>query len=290
VRVLIAGCGYVGLPLGAELVRRGHEVSGIRRSPDAQQELLNVGIKPLVADIAVLEDLQRIEDRFDWVVNCVASSGGTVEDYRRTYLRGTNNLIDWLRSAPPRRFIYTSSTSVYGQNDGSTVTETSPTEPGSESGKVLVATEQLLLAAGADVGFEPVILRLAGIYGPGRGYWLRQFLHGEATIEGDGSRILNMIHRDDVIGAVLTSLEADAVQSVYNVSDDEPVSQRVMLEWLANRLNRPMPPQAATLKRKRGSTNKRVANQRLKAELRYELRYPTFREGFEAELRRMGVV
>ena len=128
-RVLIVGCGYVGLPLGAELVRLGHEVFGLRRSASAENELKAAGIKPLVADITRPDELARLPRDFDWVVNCVSSTGGDAEDYRQVYLQGTRNLIEWLSAAPPKKFVYTSSTSVYGQTDGSQVKETSPTEP-----------------------------------------------------------------------------------------------------------------------------------------------------------------
>ena len=135
-RVLIVGCGYVGLPLGAELVRQGHEVFGLRRS--AAEELKLAGITPLQADITLSETLANLPRDFDWVVNCAASGGGSADDYRQLYLQGTRNLIEWLASAPPKKFVYTSSTSVYGQNDGSLVKESSPTEPQAETAKVLV--------------------------------------------------------------------------------------------------------------------------------------------------------
>src|ERR1017187_4398473 len=114
-RVLIVGCGYVGLPLGVELVRQGHEVFGLRRS--GPEELRAVGITPLRADItrpATLKDLPR---DFDWVINCAASGGGSANEYRQLYLEGNRNLNTWLADRPPRKFVYTSSTSVYAQND-----------------------------------------------------------------------------------------------------------------------------------------------------------------------------
>ena len=117
-RVLIVGCGYVGLPLGTELVRQGHEVFGLRRSVAAEIELKSAGIFPLFADITKLEELEKLPCRFDWVVNCVAA-GGDAENYRQVYLQGTKNLIEWLAPNPPQKFVYTSSTSVYAQNDGS---------------------------------------------------------------------------------------------------------------------------------------------------------------------------
>jgi nucleoside-diphosphate-sugar epimerase len=290
-RVLIVGCGYVGLPLGAELVRLGHEVFGLKRSASGEQELIAAGIKPLHADIANADDLRTLPSGFDWVVNCVASGGGSKEDYERTYLQGTRNLLKWLSAAPPRKYIYTSSTSVYAQNDGSIVTEDSPTEPSAETAKVLVATEKLLLNAVREKDFPAVILRLSGIYGPGRGYWLQQFLQGEARIEGAGDRFLNMIHREDVIGTAIVALEKAEGGSIFNVSDSEPATQRTVFEWLAQRLNKPLPPvipAEAAESRRRGATSKRISNLKLRNELGYGLKFPTFREGYEAELQRLG--
>ena len=146
-RVLIIGCGYVGLPLGEELARQGHEIHGIRRSAEGAAEISAAGIKPLVADITRAEDLQRLPGPFDWVVNCVSSNKGGVEDYREIYLNGMRNLTAWLAKSPPKKFVYTSSTSVYGQTDGSAVKESSPAEPAGETGRVLVETEKALLEA-----------------------------------------------------------------------------------------------------------------------------------------------
>src|SRR5690349_3850496 len=181
-RALIVGCGYVGLPLGVELIRQGHEVWGLRRS--AAEELKSAGITPLMADLTVPETIAALPRDFDWVVNCAASGGGGAEDYRRLYLQGTRNLIEWLGATPPKKFVYTSSTSVYGQNDGSLVKESSPTEPQANTAQVLVETERLLLEAARTKQFPSVILRVAGIYGPSRGHWFKQFLKDEAQIEG----------------------------------------------------------------------------------------------------------
>lgn len=286
-RVLIVGCGYVGVPLGCELARQGHTVYGLRRSVAGDAELKSAGIEPVHADVTRRETLAALPRNLDWVVNCAASSGGDPEAYRQLYFEGNRNLIERFKSAPPIKYVWTSSTSVYGQNDGSWVTESSPTEPPTETGKVLVETEALLLDAVRQFSFPAVILRLAGIYGPERGYWLKQFLRGEARIEGDGSRFLNMIHRDDVAGAIIAALSRALVGSVFNVVDDEPVSQRGFLAWLADQLGRPTPPSTPTdavVNRKRGVTNKRVSNQRLKEALGYRLKNPTFRQGYLEEL------
>jgi len=289
-KCLIIGCGYVGLPLGAELVRLGHEVSGLRRSASAENELKAAAIKPLVADITKPDELTKLPRDFEWVVNCVSSTGGDAEDYRQVYLQGTRNLIGWLSTTPPKKFVYTSSTSVYGQTDGSQVKETSPTEPFAETAKVLLETERLLLTAVADRQVPAVILRVAGIYGPGRGHWFKQFLINEARIEGDGSLFLNMIHRDDVVGCIIAALKNGRVGEIYNAVDDEPVSQVNFFQWLAATVGKYPPasmPENPSENRKRGVTNKRVVNRRLKMELGYQFKYPNFRKGYTAEILRL---
>jgi nucleoside-diphosphate-sugar epimerase len=289
-KCLIVGCGYVGLPLGAELVRLGHEVSGLRRSASTENELKAAGIKPLIADITKPDVLTKLPCDFDWVVNCVSSTGGGVEDYRQVYLQGTRNLIEWVTATPPKKFVYTSSTSVYGQTDGSQVKETSPTEPSAETAKVLLETEKLLLAAVAERKFPAVILRVAGIYGPDRGHWFKQYLKNEARIEGDGSRFLNMIHRDDLFGCIIAALKSGRPGEIYNAVDDEPVSQANFFQWLAATVGKyppPSVPENPVENRKRGATNKRVLNRRLKMELGYQFKYPNFRKGYSAELLRL---
>ena len=288
-RVLIVGCGYVGLPLGMELVRLGHEVFGLRRNTSAEDELKAAGILPLFADVTKLAELKKLPGEFDWVVNCVAA-GGDANNYRQVYLEGTRHLIEWLASNPPKKFVYTSSTSVYAQNDGSPVKESSPTEPISETSKILVETEKVLLEAVSSKKFPATILRVAGIYGPGRGHWFKQFLKNEARIEGDGARILNMIHRVDLVGCLIAALKSGRAGEIYNAGDDEPVSQKNFFEWLAGTLGKYPPPSAPENleeNRKRGVTNKRVSNRKLKMELGYQFKYPNFRIGYSAELLRL---
>jgi nucleoside-diphosphate-sugar epimerase len=288
-RVLIVGCGYVGLPLGVELVRLGHEVYGLRRNALAENELKAVGIHPLFGDVTQLETLAKLPREFDWVVNCVAAGGGA-ENYRQVYLQGTRNLIEWLAPSSPKKFVYTSSTSVYGQADGSQVKESSPTELLVETAKVLLETEKALLAAVAERKFPAVILRVAGVYGPDRGHWFKQFLKNEAQMESDGSRFLNMIHRDDLIGCIIAALKNGRPGEIYNAVDNEPVSQLHFFQWLAHALDKPLPPSEPENpgeNRKRGVTNKRVLNRKLKMELGYQFKYPNFRKGYSAELLRL---
>jgi len=298
-RALIVGCGYVGLPLGAALARQGHEVFGLRRSVRAEAEMKVAGLTPLHADITQPDSLKNLPRDFDWVVNCSASGGGDAEDYRKVYLEGNRSLLAWLAASPPKKFVYTSSTSVYAQNDGSVVTEASPAEPEATTAQVLVETEKLLLDAAHGSwrhsphhqDFPAVILRVAGIYGPGRGHSFKQFLRGEAKIEGDGARWLNMIQRDDLIGVIIAALERGTPGEIYNAADNAPVTQLQFFEWLAAELKRPLPPNViadAEAWRKRGVTNKRISNAKLRAALGYEFRFPDFRAGYAAEIARLA--
>ena len=283
-RVLIIGCGYVGHSLGLELARLGHEVFGLRRSPVTQ----NDAIHPLAGDVTNPDDLKKLPAPFDWVVNTVSSSKGGAEDYERVYLRGTQNIIDLMTPAPPKKYVHAGSASVYAQNDGSMVKESSPAEPANDTGRVLRATEQALFDSVKTGNFPAVLLRIAGIYGPGRGHLFQQYLRDEATIDGQGERLLNMIHRDDVVGCIIAALKNGRPGEIYNAVDDEPVPQIHYFRWLSETLGKNMPPFGASLaERKRGVTSKRILNRKLKAELGYQFRYPTFRQGYTAEIQRL---
>jgi nucleoside-diphosphate-sugar epimerase len=289
-RVLIIGCGYVGIPLGQELVRLGHEVFGARRSADALETLKAAGIHPLVVDICKREDLENLPRDFDWVVNTVSSNKGGAAEYQDVYLNGTRNLIEFFASNPPKKFVYTSSTSVYGQVDGSLVKESSPTEPLGETSQILVQTENLLLDAARQKKISAIVLRVAGIYGPDRGHLFLQYLRNEARISGKGERLINMIHRDDVVGAIIAALKSGRAGEIYNAVDDEPVAQIHFFRWLSETLGKNMPPfatEAENAARKRGLTQKKVSNRKLKMELGYQFKYPTFRQGYTAEITRL---
>ncbi|MBI5774423.1 MAG: SDR family oxidoreductase [Verrucomicrobia bacterium] len=280
----------MGIPLGAELVRQGHEVFGVRRSADADAALTAAGIHPLVADITQPGDLAKLPGPFDWVVNCASSSRGGPEEFRTVFLNGTRNLIEWLAATPPKKFVFTSSTSVYGQTDGLPVKETASTNPASETGKVLVEAEKLLLAAAQQKKFPAVILRVAGIYGPERGHLFQQYLRDEARLEGKGERHINMIHVDDLVGVLLAALKSGRPGEIYNAVDDEPVTQLNFFRWLSEALGKWMPESAAEDQlgdRKRARTNKKVQNRRLKMELGYQFKHPTFRQGYTSEMIRL---
>lgn len=271
------------MAVGSRLVSAGHAVTAVRRNWEDPQEALSLGMVPAEADVVRPDTLTTFAGKFDWVINTVSSSRGGVDVYRDVYWQGTKNLLECLASELPQRYVVTSSTSVYGQQDGSVVTESSETIPGTETGHWLLETEALVLNA-SKLGFPGIILRVGGIYGPARGHLFQQYLKGEAVLEGNGDRWINMVHRDDVASAVEIALARGVNGQIYNVVDNESVSQRGFFEWLSATMGRPMPPsgaEAGSGRRKRARTHKRVSNEKLRTELGWVPTYPSFREGYE---------
>jgi len=287
-RILIVGCGYVGLPVGVELVRQGHEVVGIRQSESGVEAVRSAGMQPSIGDVAS-GDFLMPAGRFDGVI-FTASSGteATADGLRRLRLEGLGKLVAALSAEPPKKFIYASSVAVYGQVDGSAVKETSATEPQGARGKVWLEAERWLLSAGKAV--SPVVLRMGAIYGPGRELFVEAFAKNRFKIPGQGQRHLNLIHRDDAVTAVLAALKSGRVGEVYNVVDDEPIRETPFFSWLSETLGKWMPPngpEESDPDRKRELANCKVSNRRLTMELGCRLKYPNFRLGYTAEIKRM---
>lgn len=284
---LILGMGYVGAKLAGQLAAAGHSVIGVRRSDPAASPPL-AGVKVLRGDLTE-EGFWEGLPSFDYVVHTASSGRGGMEAYQAVFERGTKLMVDWLRGHPPRRFIFTSSTSTYAQTDGSLVSEASPAVGAGETGKILRQAEDAFRDA-LPAASQACILRVAGIYGPGRGHLFLKFLADEAAITGDPDRWLNQVHRDDVVGAIENVLSHETVPPIVNVTDDEPVQQRMFFEWLSQRLNKSLPPTAEAAKnRKRTLTDKRVDNGLLQGKLNYQLKFPTFREGYLAEMKRLDL-
>ena len=271
-RVFLAGCGFVGQATAQWLHARGWDVLGGTHSPESAAALSGEQYRVLACDItdhAAVTALPPV----DAVIHCASSGRGGVDEYRAVYLEGARVLAEVLA---PRQFLFTSSTSVYAQVGREVVTEECVATPERETGRILREAEEFVLARGGTVA------RLAGIYGPGRSVLLRRFFSGEAVIEDDGGRFINQVHRDDIASALGLLLEAGA-RGIFNVCDDEPMTQRSVYAWLAQRFNKPLPPSAPIdLNRRRGWTSKRVSNAKLRG-LGWTPRYPSFREAVEQD-------
>lgn len=292
-RTLVVGCGYVGEAVARRLRSLGHDVFGFRRS-DPRSLAPGLPYVPLRGDLTdpgSLDAIEALETPFDCVIHTVSASGGDAEAYRRVYFEGTGHLLNRLRRHPPRAFVYTSSTSVYSQTDGSWVDELSATDPGSESGIWLLRTEQLILDACRAWGLAGRILRVAGIYGPERGSLLRRVLSGQAHLDGAGERWTNRIHREDLADAIVAAMNRGRSGEIYNVADLEPATQKTVLEWLSEQTGVPLAEPSGgpqTVTRRRGGSNKRVCVDKLRRETGWNPAHRSFREGYLEELCRLG--
>jgi nucleoside-diphosphate-sugar epimerase len=282
-RVLIVGSGYVGFKLASDLARHGHEVLGVTRTSYHAPLLNAAGIVPLSADVSVPESCANLPRDCDWVVLCVSTRGGGVSEYERTYLQSARNLLQCMAKIPPAKFVFTSSTSVYGQTDGSMVDESSPANPLAPSAQVLLQTETLLCSAAVEHDFPAVVLRVGAIYGPQRTHWIERIQKGLGELDLCSNRLMNMIHRDDVAGAIVAALKRGKPGEIYNAVDDAPVRQADLLQWLSCKLHKPCEPVGHSLTSfdsPRLLTSKAVSNRKLKLELGYTFKFPTFREGY----------
>jgi nucleoside-diphosphate-sugar epimerase len=266
-RVLIAGCGYVGRAAARLFAKEGWEVIGWTRSGQSAEPLGESVISLSAVDITDLETVRRNSFVADVVVHC-ASSG--VDSYLHVYRDGAANLTACF---PNARLIFTSSTSVYPQRDGTSVTEDSAVEPDSENAQILRQAERIVL------DHDGVVLRVAGIYGPGRSFLLRSVMNGTSVTR---DHFVNQVHRDDVASAIsfLARFRAIDPPRVFNVVDDTPAPRAEILGWLSTRVGIPLSSSPATAKPKRSRSNKRVSNAKLRA-LGWVPAYPSYREGFD---------
>jgi nucleoside-diphosphate-sugar epimerase len=268
-RALIVGCGYLGREVARRLFAQGWDVTAWTQSAESAAALGDNAFRVSAVDVSELDFVRKTGNRegaLDWVIFCVSTKGGDVEKYRHVYLNGAANLIRGLCFG---RLVFTSSTSVFGQMDGSTVTEETPVSPTTDTAKILAETEEIVLARNG------VVARLAGIYGPGRCALLSQFQTGRVTAPND--RLLNTIHRDDAAAAILKMLDSTEGTGIYHVADDGGVTHRQAVDFLIEKLGLPEAASPSENPR-RGHTNKRISNAKLRS-LGWQPRFATFLDG-----------
>jgi nucleoside-diphosphate-sugar epimerase len=291
-RLVIFGCGYVGGALAHAARARGIAVTALTRNPVKAAELEAAGIATVVGELSDHAWHARIPAGADWVANTVSAAAPTVEGYRRSYVEGLRSILGWAEKGdrPVGTLCYTSSTGVYPQGGGAVVDEAAPTDGASPTGRVLVEAEDLLRAAPASAVARSFVLRLAGIYGPGRHHLLDSLRAGAATLSGEAGFRLNLAHRDDIVSALLAAFAAPPAVggAVFNVSDDAPATRAEVAAWLAVQLGRPVPAfaGAAASARKGGGTapDRVIRSRRIREALGWSPRHADFRSGYAALL------
>jgi nucleoside-diphosphate-sugar epimerase len=265
---LVVGCGYLGERVARRWLAAGSRVIGVTRRPGRAAELEAIGIEPLVADVTATafpdrNSLPRATTVF-WAVGFDRGSGTT---HRDVHVNGLTRLLDALAGTP--RVILSSSTGVWGDEDGRIVTEETPAHPSREAGRVLLEAESLLRRHPKGPG---VALRFAGLYGPGR---LPRIADLEAglPIAADPDTWLNLIHVDDAAAIVTAVAAANDPRPLYVVSDGHPVLRRDWYGRLAALTGSPPPAWDVSAPRVRGA-DKRVDPALLFADLPVALAHP----------------
>ncbi|RMG38639.1 MAG: NAD-dependent epimerase/dehydratase family protein [Planctomycetota bacterium] len=304
---LILGAGYLGGRLARLWATRGETVLAVTRSTAKATALQTAGVHPVVLDMAAAEAPARLAAHgpFSAVVWAAAPDPPTSPDRRRTtnipdgrrrteaaatgsptdresFFESVLRRVREVLAERTEHWIHISSTSVYGQQAGEWVDEATPAEPKSEAGRWQLAAEQLVRRSAG--GGRLAVLRLSGLYGPGRLLRRIDSLRRGEPIAGDPDAWLNLIHVDDAVAAIDAVVSADFTDTLL-VSDDEPVPRRHYYTRLAELAGAPPPvfDSSRAPERVQG-LGKRCRNRRLRTELGVPLRYPTFREGLRHAL------
>lgn len=292
--LVIFGCGYVGTAFAREALRRGMRVTALTRNAPRAGELRALGLDVIEGELADHAWHPRIAPA-DWVLNTVSAADPTPEGYRRSYVDGMRSILAWAAGLerPVGTFLYTSSTGVYLQGGGAEVDETASTAHASVTGRILVEAEDLLRAAPATAVARWFILRLAGIYGPGRHYLLNALRAGTTQFGGSPAFRMNLAHRDDIVAALFACAEAPptVANETCNVSDGAPATKQDLLAWLAHEIGAPAPgfDGAATGSARKGgdpTPDRIIRSEKLRRLVGWQPRHADFRAGYRAILGR----
>ena len=274
---LLAGCGRLGLRVADLLLQGGHRVTGLRRHWPA--EGIPVGLQRCTVDLHDGAALAAsVPADVDGIIHVLTPDERSPEGYRRAYLSSLQRLLDLPQlAADSQRWLFVSSTAVYGDADGGEVDEHTVPAPGRFNGAVLAQAEQLLQRWRE----RSCLLRLGGIYGPGRQYLISQLRLGQLRVSRTQPRYTNRIHSTDA-ARLMGTLCTKRTTGVINGVDCCPATDAEVADWLAARLGWPPAPEVGPDSEARD--NKRIRSCRLSA-LPFYHRYPDYRSGYSAALR-----
>lgn len=276
--VMIAGCGDIGSRLARQLLTGQWRVHGLRRNVQA----LPPGV------VGVAGDLHQPDCPADWptapldyLVYCAAALQHDEAGYQAAYVDGLRHVLGWLAThgQAPRRILFVSSSSVYGQEQGEWVDEQSETQPGGFSGRLMLEAEQVALGC----PWPATVVRLTGIYGPGRERFVNQVREGYRVAQ-QPPLYGNRIHADDAAGLLAFLLQRDAagvaLEPLYIGVDDAPAPLSEVVDWLRGYLGVTQWSETESVRR---TGSKRCSNERARG-LGWAPRYPSYREGYGAML------
>ena len=270
-KVLLAGCGDLGLRVAQRLRQRGDATWALRRRPPGSGQ---DGITWLQGDLTVPSSLRDLPTGITQLVYLPTPDRRDAAAYRATFVDGLRHLLQALGGDSLRRVLFVSSSAVYGEHAGNWVDEDTPVAPPGFNGAVLVEAEQWLAARSV----PSIVLRLAGLYGPGRLHLLYRLRAGSAMAPRDTPHWANRIHVDDAAAAIAHLLRLADPQPCYLGVDSMPLPLHVLYDELARLVGaqapRPGPPPA-------GVGSKRLSNARLLAS-GFVPCWPDSRDGYAA--------
>ncbi|MER9298496.1 SDR family oxidoreductase [Mesorhizobium sp. M0621] len=276
-QIFIFGAGYSGKAF-ARANKSAAGIFGTTRSPDKFEALRQAGIAPLLFDGALTEEIGDALRETTHLVISVApeEAGDPVLNAAREAI-AQMPVLEWIG--------YLSTVGVYGNYDGAWVDETAECRPVSKRSVMRVAAEQDWLQLGTDIGRPVAILRLSGIYGPGRNAMVN-LENGTARRLVKPDQVFNRIHCDDIAGALWQLIEGNT-GGIFNVTDDLPAPPQDVVAYAASLMGVTPPPeipfdaaQLSPMARSFYGENKRVANKAIKA-AGYSLRFPDYRAAFD---------
>jgi nucleoside-diphosphate-sugar epimerase len=273
-QVLIAGCGDVGQRLAQQLLARGDEVWALRRQPPRED---GDGIHWLQADLTRPESLRKLPAGITQLVYLPTPDRREPAAYHAIFVEGLRNLLGQLAGSALRRTLLVSSSAVYGDHAGDWVDEQTPVAPPGFNGRSLLQAEQLL----GNVDGTTIVLRLAGLYGPGRTQLFERLRAGEARVPRSQPHFANRIHVDDAAAAIAHLLRLPDPQALYLGADNTPLPLDTLYEHLARLIGAPRPADGPA---PAGIGSKRLSNQRLR-DSGFVPKWPDARQGYAAQLR-----
>lgn len=279
--ILIIGCGYVGKRFAAQALERGWQVSALTRSHQRAEELTAMGIQPVIGNVLDVESLQGLPQA-DLCLYAVGYDRSASDEKRDVYVSGLKNVLTEINDTIPR-LIYVSSTSVYGESSGAWVDEKTDPQPANESGEICLAAEQVVRSFYPieDESRNGTIVRLSGIYGPGRLIGRKEQLRDGKPISGNPNGWLNLIHIDDILQALFRVADSPSKSPLYLLSDEHPNRRIEFYSELAKQLGTPSPVMPDDPTNKLG---KRCDSSLIRKELDLKLLRPTIQEGIPASI------
>lgn len=285
-QVFIVGCGYVGKRIAALCRERGDAVAALCRKEESCRELAGLGITPVPGDLDHPRTL-RLPTAGGVVFYCAPPPGGGITEPR------VQAFCDSIApGSEPARLVYLSTTGVYGDCGGGIVTEETPVNPETTRAKRRIHAERTLTAWGEERGVAVVILRVPGIYGPGR-LPIPQLQGGQPVLLSEEAPYSNRIHVDDLAAVCLAAVERGGAGELFNVGDGQCGTMTDYFNAVADAAGLPRPPQVTMDEARRVmhplmlsyfSESRRVDVEKMRRVLGVALRYPTLEEGLRASL------